>query len=1084
MARPTSSDAAPARVARWLTGGDLDAIATQLLAGREPFDPLLVVVPNSASERSLRERLAGGRALLGVTIQTAEQAALATAGERVGLRLPPGAERLVMRRLLDREGIADWPRSSGFLGTLAGALRDLFDAGLDAAALEGLRGVPHVEPRLLRLAERALAMRAELGLVDDTDLFARATEALSAHHPGRVALVGLYDPTGLQEAFVTRLLTSADEPLVCLPGHPFAQPFESRLMHALSSAGFNVDRRAAHGAPEPSTALAAWRAQWLRAPEPTPAGQGDLFAQGPGAVPDDGSLRVLATPGGQLGGRFVARHIAQALDADPELAPVEVEVVTRGAGGVPAAHLVRELLALGVPVRRNSVGAGLQATLAETALGRGLLALGELLGAPKVSRARLLDLVSAWPWPAGPVPLGGGACVVDARERSRWERLSRDTGLRTVIDGESSSRDAFRLIATVRRADPADNASAQALAAWIDRVAALHRSCAQGLGFGELGRRLAGFVAEHADPATPGFAEWTARLHSMGRFEALLDQGETASALGWVFEGFAREGLESAIVDPGGVRIGRLGARRGARARVVYLLDGDAGSFPRRRPFAVLLTDGERERLARHLPALAGALDLEAEERALFQELLELARERLVLVTSKAGLEGAGASPSPFVLETLGFLAGDRDRCLPGAEVVHDPDQALPGLERAMMQSAWSRAAGGAPPSSREAPLWVVDQARAARAASADVLAVLAAGQAPAGVVRSATVERARALAPGHSAFDGQLSAEVVAALGAVGRLRGKPELGVSASTLESFATCGMRALLGKLLGVRREDEPELGRGILHTDRGKRVHDILERLTNAALDAGIATWDRAQFSKLAELLDQAIGAVIARARKASPADLGPLWDAEEQRYRGLLLGWLRQRCRDMGDWTVATAEWGFTATRIELPDASSLYLTGIVDRVDERGPQGADGAKAVRIIDYKTGKARGKDDSTAGATALQLYLYGRAARRERGAATSQGTYDYVFHGQHTHWSGAGDALAGRELVALLGVAEAGAFWPSPRKDGKPSEDPCEFCDMRVACGPWREVALRHVAQIDPLVEALDQAAQATAEEDA
>ena len=61
-----------------------------------------------------------------------------------------------------------------------------------------------------------------------------------------------------------------------------------------------------------------------------------------------------------------------------------------------------------------------------------MLALGDLLSAPKVSRARLLDFVSTWPWAQGPVRFGSdlSARVIDVAERNLWERLSRDMGVR------------------------------------------------------------------------------------------------------------------------------------------------------------------------------------------------------------------------------------------------------------------------------------------------------------------------------------------------------------------------------------------------------------------------------------------------------------------------------------------------------------------------------------------------------------------------------------------------------------------------------------------------------------------------------
>lgn len=1091
-----TSTSTPTR-ARWLRGSDLDAACALLLEGRKgapeqllEFEPLLVIVPNAASERSLRERLARGRVLFGVTILTAEQAAEALVGDAPGLRLPRGGERLVAERLLEAcAGVGDgeWPRSGGFLATLAGAVRDLLDAGLDAAQLANLRGAAAVDKRLLAAVERAFTLRSELNLLDDTARFVRALEQLreadlAPLYRGRVALVGLYDPTGLQEAFLTALLAGAREPIVCLPGHPASRRFEARLATALRAAGHEIQGGDAELAPA-TTALERWRQSWMcGVVRATQGAGGEASPQDPA----DASLRVLGTPGGLIGARLVARHIATALDADPELAPADIEVVSRGTGGVPQGHLVRELLALGVPVRRPGPGTALESRLGDAPLGRALMALGAALAAPKVSRARLLDLASLWPWPTTPVEFAGDPPFtrrVDVHERARWERLSRETGLRTLIDGASSSRDTFRLARawSARRAradDELAEPAARALVAWVDTVARLHHTVASGRAtWSQLGQELVRFVQAFTDPATPGFDAWSARLLSMGRLE-VLGAACTSGALGWILEGFGRERLETEGCDPGGVRIGRLGARRGARARLVYLLDGDAGSFPRRRAAAVLLTDSERRALEDDLPAITNATFVEDEERALFQELLELARERLVLVTTSTSIEGPSAAPSPFVLETLGFLAGDRHRQMPDVEALVG-DAPPPGFERLAMQMAWSAAAGGEGLAfaSRDVALQLVDRARTARAASTEVQGELARAEVlPADLRLAATMERARGLEPGRSAFDGQLTTATLRELGAMGLLRGHAERGVSASTLEAFATCGMRAFLSKLLRVAEDDEPELGRGILHTERGKRVHAILEGFTEAALAAGHGVWSPDNLAVLEPLLEQAIGVELERARRAAPAETQPLWQAEEERYRGLLGVWLRRQVRAVPQtqgveaWRVASAEWRFEHVRLELAPDESLYLTGVVDRVDVG--VGPGDAKHLRIVDYKTGKARGKDDDTKGATALQLFLYGRAARRVRGADVAEGVYDHVFHGERVRWTSAADARAAAEVRALLAVAEAGAFWPSPRKDGKPSDAACTFCDMRVACGPWREAALRHLVDIDPVAAAL------------
>ena len=194
---------------------------------------------------------------------------------------------------------------------------------------------------------------------------------------------------------------------------------------------------------------------------------------------------------------------------------------------------------------------------------------------------------------------------------------------------------------------------------------------------------------------------------------------------------------------------------------------------------------------------------------------------------------------------------------------------------------------------------------------------------------------------------------------------------------------------------------------------------------------------------------------------------------------------MRTQCREGGAaWRVHAPELRFgdrggrdnepaPPVRVELADGPTLHLTGQIDRLDVLASADPTAAPAaVRVVDYKTGKPKGKDDETGGGTSLQLFLYGRVARRLLGAGTSEGAYDFVFGGEQRRWSGAADALAERELAALVEHASAGLFWPSPREGGKSSEQPCTYCDMAEACGPWRAAAMRHVHAVDPIPDAL------------
>jgi len=1048
--------------------------AVEAEKAHDPFGRVLILVPNAATAESVGDDLAAGRALLNVQIQTIENAAVDVALQS-GLVLPSGAERLVMRGLLagsaagaSFRALADSP---GFLGALGATLRDLVDAGLRGADLDTPEGSGQRLSELLALARAYEKQRAALELDDDSARFLRATACVKASGAPAdcVMLFGLYDATGLQEEFLLALLERAARARVFLAGHAFAAGFRGRLQVALDVEPVLVDDK------PPVSQLDWLRTGWDAVDKKAPV------------CDEDGSVQVFSMPGGEVGAELLARHVAGLLDADPGLAPGDIELVARGTGGLPRPSIARELRRLGVPVRTSA------GTLGETVVGRVVLGLGDLLDAPRVTRSRVMDLVSDLPWRAGPLAFGkdGIEREMHAAELCLLDKLGRAADLRVVIDGSSSSTEAGRLL--LRTSSEGDRPAARALLAWIDQLADLHKAlrAESGPAWGALGVKLARFLEAWLDPQAEGLRGWCKRL---SKWECLTALGVRAESPGlvWVLRGLSSEAHDGAVVDSCGVRLGKLAGRRGARARVVILLDGDEGSFPRSRGQNILLGDRERRLLGVRAPGLLADLDSPAEERALFHELCAMATEKLVLVTSRKGIEGGAAAPSRLVIEALGVLAGDALRGAPASEDVAEGKAEVGLLQRFDLEAAWRQDAArdGELLATREGALFGLDAALRAglsRARAREVLGSVKDFVPPS----SAAVEVARRKDLGRSAFDGQLGSAVVQALGESGRFRGTQERGLSPSRLETFATCGMRAFLSSILGVREYELPEENRGILAAERGTRVHEILERFGKAAKAAQLEPWPEADLDQLRVCLFDAIGAVIAKARFAAPDDQADLWDAEEKRYEGLLLGWLKAQRRDAGAWAPAEFEWRFEGVRFELAEAreagvAPLYLRGVCDRVDLRRPGGEGGGLEARVVDYKTGKGTDvKDESAAFGAHLQLALYGAAARSQFGAAASTGLYDFVFFGKEARWSGRGkkqtkaakwrtdtDETARDQVRVLVDAMEAGTFWPTPRKDGKPSDYGCKLCGVREACGPWREDAERVAADADPVLAAL------------
>lgn len=135
---------------------------------------------------------------------------------------------------------------------------------------------------------------------------------------------------------------------------------------------------------------------------------------------------------------------------------------------------------------------------------------------------------------------------------------------------------------------------------------------------------------------------------------------------------------------------------------------------------------------------------------------------------------------------------------------------------------------------------------------------------------------------------------------------------------------------------------------------------------------------------------------------------------------------------------------------LELPDGEKIYFRGRIDRIDRAGD-------AIRIIDYKTGRKKGRDESLEGGTALQLPVYLLAAARLfRLPDLEQATACYYFLDpagvKRVAFSGAGwpekeEQL--KETVAVLyrGIRE-GRFFPFPM-----DEYQCRYCAYKYICGP-------------------------------
>jgi len=144
-------------------------------------------------------------------------------------------------------------------------------------------------------------------------------------------------------------------------------------------------------------------------------------------------------------------------------------------------------------------------------------------------------------------------------------------------------------------------------------------------------------------------------------------------------------------------------------------------------------------------------------------------------------------------------------------------------------------------------------------------------------------------------------------------------------------------------------------------------------------------------------------------------------------------------------------EWSSEPVLLTLEDGTSFSLRGRIDRVDF-SPEG----DRLRVIDYKTGKLKGKEDGFSGGTTLQLPLYLMAAcriwkqadleksRAEYYLVSRKGKFSrLVFRGEG--WKEKEKKLKKILDIIARGIRE-GIFFPFREEDRD-----CGYCDFRGLC---------------------------------
>ena len=777
------------------------------------------------------------------------------------------------------------------------------------------------------------------------------------------------------------------------------------------------------------------------------------------------SVSVVVVPDPSEEVRTVVRRIAAMADATPFH---RVAVVHRLE--TPYASLVRqELDFAGIPFSGIP-----RRTLADTPAGRLLLGtLGLAAGlSDGIDREALLDLVGSTPVRFPPTSSGSGrqwqqTALVPA---THWTNLTREARANGPLKQWKERLDAYALRQALRRWERSGESAAADAGDVNGNEPDVRR-----LDIDALVSFLAGLGSRlsllHSPSTTWDSAADTLRAlvrdylgtnegeeDDYDRILRLVD--ELGSLSTWndaynldVLRDAVGNGLRSPVSDRGnpvgsGVYVGPPSGIVGAKYRMVFAVGMVEGQFPpppRVSAVSEWLDDGERARIQRAL------------ERYEFLGVLAAADE-VVLSYPAAGADRRAAYPSRWLLETANLLhhaASPGGARLASDNLAADADSkswltVVKSREEGLRRLASSLASGNEAVPADASDYNLAHMLLHPRHQLASHPAIGKLDR----LVQALAARQAR-LGPTLTRWDGLVEdghPRVVAI--------GTPDRPVSASALETWATCPYRFFLGRVLGLygqpARDDEE-----MSSLDRGTLVHRILERFVNE----GKITED-----ELLQLAEEEFAATEA----AGLTGYRLLWEMEKESIRAALSVFFAADGKWLGGAPdESRAEMTFDAVDMDVEGLGTVRFRGMIDRLDVLGNE-------VRVRDFKTGwlvpYASGPTTQTAytvaNGRALQLPVYVAAARLRYPEADIRASYCFPLsddpaqeHRPYTESEGLDQFHI--SLRRILGMARAGTFPATP--DGDDEYSSCRFCDFNRLCPTRRRQIWERKGRLDPAV---------------
>jgi RecB family exonuclease len=285
-----------------------------------------------------------------------------------------------------------------------------------------------------------------------------------------------------------------------------------------------------------------------------------------------------------------------------------------------------------------------------------------------------------------------------------------------------------------------------------------------------------------------------------------------------------------------------------------------------------------------------------------------------------------------------------------------------------------------------------------------------------------------------------------------------------SPTSLEEYAKCPQKWFLGRVLRIKRDEEPEELLRISAMDRGSVFHAIVERFMRDLPVRPPKPSDRPSLAAIAE-------EELDRARADGLTGHPVLWAGDRAAIREDVERWFEHELADerahdfdQADYEVRFGLNPYGGTygplardeplRFELPGGGAIEVAGRADRIDYRTAPAA-----FRVIDYKTGKAWGKENALDGGMALQLPIYLLAAAEALGLIPDVGEAQYFYatrKGEFKRARFTGEGLAARRSDFDRVLTELDTGMRGGDFHAEPDERKCGWCEFDSVCDKRRE----------------------------